>query len=175
VTRYTWVFDLDNTLHDAQIQVFLHLHRNMTSYLQVQLSLDEAFANALRRWQRYGTVLIAAIRHHGTDPRHFLLTSHQFPDLDSMVTGAGGLRGLLRRLPGRKLVFSNSSSTTPAQGCALSRFPIFLTKPSPSRHPLPAQVRCLWFFAAHAEGEARSAAPDHGRRLAGKLERPSSA
>jgi FMN phosphatase YigB (HAD superfamily) len=84
VTRYTSVFDLDNTLHDAQIQVFLHLHRNMTSYLQVQLSLDEAFANALRReyWQRYGTVLIAAIRHHGTDPRHFLLTTHQFPDLD---------------------------------------------------------------------------------------------
>jgi FMN phosphatase YigB (HAD superfamily) len=146
VTRYTWVFDLDNTLHDAQIQVFLHLHRNMTSYLQVQLSLDEAFANALRRWQRYGTVLIAAIRHHGTDPRHFLLTSHQFPDLDSMVTGAGGLRGLLRRLPGRKLVFSNSSSTTPAQGCALSRFLIFLTKPSPSRHPLRAPSPMLLVF-----------------------------
>ena len=105
-----WVFDLDNTLHNARPHIFPHINRAMTSYLQVHLGLDEVAATELRRhyWQRYGATLIGLMRHHATDPRHFLRTTHDFPELGKMVVREPGLRATLRRLPGRKLVFSNS-------------------------------------------------------------------
>jgi putative hydrolase of the HAD superfamily len=48
------------------------------------------------------------MRHHGTDPHHFLRLTHDFPDLRKMVVRQPGLRQALCRLPGRKVVFSNS-------------------------------------------------------------------
>ncbi len=105
-----WVFDLDNTLHDASPRIFPHINLAMTSYLQVHLGLDAAAADELRRhyWQRYGATLIGLMRHHATDPRHFLRATHDFPALGKMVVREPGLRATLTRLPGRKLVFSNS-------------------------------------------------------------------
>ena len=105
-----WVFDLDNTLHNASPHIFPHINRAMTSYLQTNLGLDEVAATELRRhyWQRYGATLIGLMRHHATDPRHFLLATHDIPELDKLVVHEPGLRATLRRLPGRKLVFSNS-------------------------------------------------------------------
>ena len=35
-----WIFDLDNTLHDASVHVFPHLNQTMTAYLQRYLGLD---------------------------------------------------------------------------------------------------------------------------------------
>lgn len=107
---YAWIFDLDNTLHNATPHIFPHINRAMTAYLQQHLQLDEAAAGALRRdyWQRYGATLLGLVRHHGTDPRHFLRQTHQFPDLERMVVHEPGLRHALRRLPGRKFVFSNA-------------------------------------------------------------------
>ena len=106
----TWVFDLDNTLHDAGPHIFPHINRAMNEYLQRHLGLDEEQAGALRRhyWQRYGATLLGLMRHHDTDPRHFLETTHDFPDLKRMLRREPALRGMLARLPGRKLVFSNS-------------------------------------------------------------------
>ena len=105
-----WVFDLDNTLHNASPHIFPHINRAMTSYLQAHLGLDAAAAGELRRhyWQRYGATLIGLMRHHATDPRHFLLATHDFPELAKMVVREPGLRATLKRLPGRKLVFSNA-------------------------------------------------------------------
>ncbi len=105
-----WVFDLDNTLHDATPHIFPHINRSMTAYLQEHLQLSEAEANALRvdYWQRYGATLSGLIKHHGTDPDHFLWHTHQFPKLDEMVLRIPGLRSTLLRLPGRKLLYSNA-------------------------------------------------------------------
>lgn len=105
-----WIFDLDNTLHNATPHIFPHINRAMTAYLQQHLQLDEAAAGELRRnyWQRYGATLLGLVRHHGTDPRHFLWHTHQFPDLAPMVVREPLLRHALRRLPGRKFVFSNA-------------------------------------------------------------------
>jgi putative hydrolase of the HAD superfamily len=44
-----WIFDLDNTLHNATPHIFPHINRSMTAYLQEHLQLDEDAANALRR------------------------------------------------------------------------------------------------------------------------------
>lgn len=105
-----WIFDLDNTLHNATPHIFPHINRAMTAYLQQHLQLDEAAAGALRRdyWQRYGATLLGLMRHHATDPAHFLWHTHQFPDLARMVVGEPRLRQTLRRLRGRKYVFSNA-------------------------------------------------------------------
>lgn len=105
-----WVFDLDNTLHDATPHIFPHINRSMTAYLQQHLAMDEQAAGALRvqYWQRYGATLSGMMRHHGTDPEHFLWHTHQFPALPQMVLRAPRLRHVLQRLPGRKLVFTNA-------------------------------------------------------------------
>lgn len=105
-----WIFDLDNTLHDASAHVFPHINRSMTAYLQQHLQLDEAAANALRidYWQRYGATMSGMMKHHATDPDHFLWHTHQFPDLESMVLREPRLRNVLQRLPGRKVLFSNA-------------------------------------------------------------------
>jgi putative hydrolase of the HAD superfamily len=105
-----WIFDLDNTLHDATPHIFPHINRSMTAYLQQHLQLDEAAANALRLhyWYRYGATLSGLIRHHGTDPEHFLWHTHQFPELSRMVLRVPRLRHVLKALPGKKVVFSNA-------------------------------------------------------------------
>ncbi len=110
MTTKFWIFDLDNTLHNATPHIFPHINRSMTSYLQEHLQLDEAAANDLRMhyWQRYGATLSGLMRHHGTDPGHFLWHTHQFPELDKMVLRVPRLRHVLKALPGRKVVFSNA-------------------------------------------------------------------
>ena len=105
-----WIFDLDNTLHNATPHIFPHINRAMTAYMQAHLGLDESAAGELRRhyWQRYGATLLGLMRHHGTDPQHFLWHTHQFPDLRRMLVREPRLRAALTGLPGRKFVFSNS-------------------------------------------------------------------
>ncbi|WP_374399504.1 pyrimidine 5'-nucleotidase [Niveibacterium sp.] len=114
-TRYAqaarvWLFDLDNTLHDASPHIFPHINRSMTDYLMRHLQLDEAAADALRvdYWHRYGATLLGLMRNHGTDPAHFLHETHQFPQLRRMLVFNRALAGRLRQLPGRKVLFSNA-------------------------------------------------------------------
>jgi putative hydrolase of the HAD superfamily len=108
--RRVWIFDLDNTLHNARPHIFPHINRAMTAYLQEHLGLDEPEAAQLRHryWQRYGATLVGLVRHHATDPRHFLWHTHQLPELERMLVREPRLRATLRRLPGRKFVFSNA-------------------------------------------------------------------
>lgn len=113
MTKRVWIFDLDDTLHNASAHVFPHINREMTRYLMTHLELDEAGANQLRRhyWEKYGATLHGLMRHHGTDPHHFLHHTHQFPDLSAMVLQAHGLREMLSRLAGRKVIFTNAPMT----------------------------------------------------------------
>jgi putative hydrolase of the HAD superfamily len=105
-----WIFDLDNTLHNATPHIFPHINSSMTAYLRQHLNLDERAANELRvhYWQRYGATLSGLMRHHGTDPDHFLWHTHQFPELSRMVLREPRLRHVLKALPGKKVVFSNA-------------------------------------------------------------------
>lgn len=110
MSERVWIFDLDNTLHDATPHIFPHINRSMTDYLQEHLKLGVKEANELRidYWQRYGATLTGLMKHHGTDPDHFLWHTHQFPKLPEMVLREPRLRWVLKRLPGRKLVYSNA-------------------------------------------------------------------
>jgi len=105
-----WIFDLDDTLHNASAHIFPQINQQMTRYLMTHLDLDEPGANQLRRhyWEKYGATLHGLMRHHGTDPHHFLHHTHQFDDLHGMVVQSHGLRDMLHRLPGRKVIFTNA-------------------------------------------------------------------
>lgn len=105
-----WIFDLDNTLHDARARIFPSMHGQINAYLKRRFDVDDAGADAMRQhfWRRYGTTLNGLMRHHGTDPREFLRETHVFPELAGMVVHENALRHALARLGGRKLVFSNA-------------------------------------------------------------------
>ncbi|MDQ5941825.1 MAG: putative hydrolase of the superfamily [Pseudomonadota bacterium] len=109
-TERTWLFDLDNTLHNASPHIFPHINRSMREYIERHLGVDTHEATRIRQeyWDRYGATLTGMMRHHGTDPRHFLWETHQFEDLHRMVVFERGLKAMLQRLPGRKIIFSNA-------------------------------------------------------------------
>ena len=105
-----WLFDLDNTLHNATPHIFPHINRSMRQYIEEHLGVDEHEATRIRQeyWIRYGATLLGLIRHHGTDPNHFLRETHQFPDLKRMLVFQKPVLHMLSRLPGRKIIFSNA-------------------------------------------------------------------
>jgi putative hydrolase of the HAD superfamily len=105
-----WIFDLDNTLHDATARIFPAMHDQINAFLRREFSVDEAGADRMRHelWRRYGTTLNGLMRHHGTDPRRFLKETHDFPELAELVVHENALKHALARLGGTKLVFSNA-------------------------------------------------------------------
>jgi len=109
-SRRVWIFDLDNTLHDARAHIFPAMHEQINAFLRRHFSVDEAGANAMREhfWRTYGTTLEGLSRHHGVHPRHFLAETHVFPELADLVIRENALKHALERLGGTKLVFSNA-------------------------------------------------------------------
>ncbi|MEY3797885.1 MAG: hypothetical protein RLZZ434_1014 [Pseudomonadota bacterium] len=105
-----WVFDLDDTLHNASAHIFPVMNQAMTNYIMDTLAMDEAAAHDLRRhyWRVYGATLKGLMRHHQTDPQHFLNVTHQFDDLAERVIAVKRLRHLIKSLAGRKVVFTNA-------------------------------------------------------------------
>ncbi|MDP3087720.1 MAG: pyrimidine 5'-nucleotidase [Methylotenera sp.] len=105
-----WIFDLDDTLHNATAHIFPVMNQAMTQYMMHSLDLDESSAHSLRQhyWRVYGATLKGLIRHHGTNPHHFLQETHQLTNLFDMVVQVKRLRHMLQSLSGRKLVFTNA-------------------------------------------------------------------
>lgn len=105
-----WLFDLDDTLHHASAHIFPHINQAMTDYVAEHLGVDDEEANRLRTlyWHRYGATLTGLMRHHDVAPDHFLWHTHQFPQLHQQLVFERAVKSMLRRLPGRKFIFSNS-------------------------------------------------------------------
>jgi putative hydrolase of the HAD superfamily len=104
-----WFLDLDDTLHDASHSMFAQIDAQMTDYVQHRLALDRAEADRLRHdyWVRYGATLLGLVRHHGVDADHFLHHTHDF-DVEALLHAERGVAQLGRRLPGRKVLLTNS-------------------------------------------------------------------
>jgi putative hydrolase of the HAD superfamily len=109
-TGVVWLFDLDNTLHDASREVFRLIDESMTDYIARELQVDRAQADFLRRdyWRRYGATMLGLQRHHGISPVHFLARTHVLPGLEGALHTHAHDRAALRRLRGRKLVLTNA-------------------------------------------------------------------
>lgn len=107
------MFDLDDTLHNASAHIFPVMNRAMTQYIQDNLNLNETDAYKLRQhyWRVYGATLKGLMRHHGTDPHHFLHETHQFLALPEMVIQTNCLRHMLQNLKGRKVIFTNAPAS----------------------------------------------------------------
>lgn len=110
MTKRVWVFDLDDTLHNASAHIFPVMNRAMTQYIMDELNLDEPAAHQLRQhyWRIYGATLKGLMRHHGVDAYHFLNETHAFMDLPNMVVQVKRLRHMLQTLQGRKVIFTNA-------------------------------------------------------------------
>jgi putative hydrolase of the HAD superfamily len=105
-----WLFDLDNTLHNASHFAFGGINGAMTEYMVRELSLTPPEADALRReyWLRYGATLLGLVRHHGVRADHFLHHTHVLPGLEAAVHGDARDLAALRALPGRKIILTNA-------------------------------------------------------------------
>jgi putative hydrolase of the HAD superfamily len=110
-----WLFDLDNTLHDASSAIFPAISANMNVYIARVLgaggtpATQEAVdAARLGYWQRYGATLLGMMRHHQVCAADFLHQTHVLPELRHMIRAERGLGRLLARLPGRKIILTNA-------------------------------------------------------------------
>ena len=110
-----WLFDLDNTLHNASHAIFPAINANMNAYMAKVLGsagapADPETVNAARLeyWKRYGATLLGMVRHHGVRMDEFLHEAHRFEQLSDMIRAERGLDRLLRRLPGRKILLTNA-------------------------------------------------------------------
>ncbi|MGI4842854.1 MAG: HAD-IA family hydrolase [Janthinobacterium lividum] len=110
-----WLFDLDNTLHDASHAIFPAISANMNTYIARVLGdgttpATQAQVDAARLgyWKRYGATLLGMTRHHGVSAADFLHVTHDLGALDKLVRAEKGLGTLLRRLPGRKILLTNA-------------------------------------------------------------------
>jgi putative hydrolase of the HAD superfamily len=105
-----WLFDLDNTLHDASHAAFGEIHVAMTDYMVQHLELprDEAWVLRQHYWQRYGATLLGLVRHHGVKTAHFLKETHRLPGLEARLRTSTHDRAALKKLRGRKYILTNA-------------------------------------------------------------------
>ena len=108
--RTVWLFDLDNTLHNASASAFKSLDVTMNAYIARELAVSPEEANRLRGhyWRRYGATLLGLMRHHGVDRDHFLHHTHVLPGLERDLATHCHDVAAVRRLAGRKLILTNA-------------------------------------------------------------------
>jgi len=105
----SWIFDLDNTLYNADNEVFAQVIGNITKYISRYLALHRADALILQKQYlaKYGTSLSGLMAVHGMDPADFLDYVHDV-DLDFLKPDPK-LYAKLDALPGKKYIFTNGS------------------------------------------------------------------
>lgn len=105
-----WIFDLDNTLYPARVDLFSLIDEKMGLYIQRLLDLDPVEARLVQKryFVDHGTTLSGLMAHEGIDPHDFLEFVH---DIDmSRLAPDASLNASLARLPGRKLIFTNGDA-----------------------------------------------------------------
>ena len=110
-----WLFDLDNTLHDASFAIFPAINLNMNALIASVLEAENKPAHAqavddirVAYWQRYGATLLGMMRHHAVKSADFLHQAHQFTDLSSMIRSERGVANILDRIQGKKILLTNA-------------------------------------------------------------------
>ncbi len=112
-----WLLDLDNTLHNASSAIFPTISSNMNAFLSEyvkdcdDVSLSAEAVNQLRiaYWRRFGATLPGVSRVLDHRAKAFLKAAHQFDNLALLLDAEKGLSALFRKLPGRKLLLTNSA------------------------------------------------------------------
>jgi FMN phosphatase YigB (HAD superfamily) len=65
----TWLFDLDNTLYNAETHVFVKMSERMAGFITERLQISREESNLLRKyyWKKYGTTLRGLMEEHNID------------------------------------------------------------------------------------------------------------
>lgn len=103
-----WLFDMDNTLYPSSANLFRQIDVRMRAYVGRLLGLpeDEARLVQKRLFREHGTTLRGLMDAYHVNPNGFLAEVH---DIDMSVLDRDfRLRNALRRLPGRRIVFTNA-------------------------------------------------------------------
>ena len=108
--KTTWIFDLDNTLHDTSKAIFPIINRKMNAYIQNLLSINEQKADVIRLqyWLQYGSTLKGLMKNYKVDPNDFLEQTHNIKSYAGLVYPAENLTKTLASLPGKKILFTNA-------------------------------------------------------------------
>ncbi len=105
-----WVFDLDNTLYEAECQLFAQIDARMTEFIQNRLALGHDEARLLQKeyYVRYGTTMSGLMSEHDVEPDHFLDYVHNI-DLGPLKPNPA-LGAAINQLPGQKYIYTNGSN-----------------------------------------------------------------
>lgn len=97
-------------MHYASRFILPEINRQMTAYLSQALQLEVLQASQVRTdyWLRYGATLLGMMKHHGTDPHHFLYHTHQFTNLAQASSRHGSVPQKLRQLKGLRVILTNA-------------------------------------------------------------------
>ncbi len=103
----SWVFDLDNTLYPPSARLFDLIEVRMTAWVMRTLGVERTEADRLRLhyWRTHGTTLAGLMREHDVDPAPYLDDVHDI-SMESL-TPDPALAAAIRRLPGRRIVYTN--------------------------------------------------------------------
>ena len=106
----TWIFDLDNTLHDAESKIFPLVNIRMNEYISSYLDISIEDASELRQsyWVTYGATLKGLIKHHNINPIDFLAATHDLQDFNNLVTPEINLKETISKIKGRKIIYTNA-------------------------------------------------------------------
>jgi len=106
----TWIFDLDNTLHDAESKIFPLVNTKMNEYISSYLDISIEDASKLRQgyWDTYGATLKGLIKHHNIDPIDFLSTTHDLKNFNDLVIPEANLKETISSIKGRKIIYTNA-------------------------------------------------------------------
>ena len=111
----TWLFDLDNTLYPLETGLAEMVSARITDFVAELTGLphDEAYALQKHYLADYGLTLSGLLAHHGVDPDVYHAMFHELP-LDVLKPDEALIAGL-KRLPGRRLIFTNADDVHAAR------------------------------------------------------------
>jgi putative hydrolase of the HAD superfamily len=104
-----WVFDLDNTLYPAHVDVYPQVERRIRDYVErlLHTTPEEAFRIQKEFQDRYGATLTGLVSEYGVSPDDFLEYVH---DIDrSSIERNPVLAESIALLPGKKYILTNGS------------------------------------------------------------------
>jgi putative hydrolase of the HAD superfamily len=106
----TWVFDLDNTLYPVTETLLRHIDEHMGKFVANFLNVDAIEARRVQKtyFKKYGLTLRGLMIHHGLDPARFF---EEMTPMDlTQVDPNPALGEAIKRLPGRKIIYTNASA-----------------------------------------------------------------
>lgn len=106
----TWIFDLDNTLHDAKKKIFPIINKKINQYISTAVKINYTEADKLRQkyWKKYGATLEGLIKHHNIDPIEFLEKTHALKNFEELVHPMEDLIKVLSSINGQKILYTNA-------------------------------------------------------------------